>query len=164
MEKFMQRENVYVGYAPQRFSGNSPKSPNSEDLDFNDVFGGPPRRFSMQEVRARYSFGETVESEEERASSPWSSLKEKPVFGDESVPRRRHQGDDFFNDIFKGGDQSLSSPRRTDRDRDNIFGSNPGSRIMSPARPLPPKADPFGTSVPAQFRYYHFEFCFKFSY
>ncbi|KAI3464990.1 hypothetical protein Pfo_021653 [Paulownia fortunei] len=150
MERFMQRENVFLGYAPQGLSGNSPKTRYSEDLDFNDVFGGPPRRFSMQEVGVRYSFGETVESEEERASSQWSPLKEKPVFGEEGGPRRRRQGDDFFDDIFRGG-ESYSSPRKTDRDRDNVLGSSPGSRIMSPARPLPPKAEPFGTSLPAQF-------------
>lgn len=126
----MQRENVDVGYGK---STRNP-SPDSEDMDFNDVFGGPPRRFSMQEVRARYSFGE---SEEETASSPWN---EKPVFGEETTPRRR-KGADFFDDIFKGGDR--------DRDRDSVFGSNPSSRIMSP------KADPLATSLPAsaQFRY-----------
>ncbi|KAL1546712.1 molecular chaperone [Salvia divinorum] len=64
-------------------------SPESDDMDFKDVFGGPPRRFSMQEVRDRHSFGE------------------KPVFGEE---KRRQRGPDFFDDIFKG------SPRRTDRD------------------------------------------------
>ncbi|KAI3460305.1 hypothetical protein Pfo_016968 [Paulownia fortunei] len=152
MEVFMKGENVLPEYAPQGFSHNSPKTPfrNSGDLDFNDVFGGPPRRFSMQEAGARYSFGETVESEEDGVSSPWGALKEKPVFGEESVARRRHQGDDFFDDIFRG-DESYSSPRRTDRDRDNLFGSSPGSRIMSPARPLPPKTEPFCTSLPAQF-------------
>ncbi|KAL0314728.1 UNVERIFIED_CONTAM: J domain-containing protein required for chloroplast accumulation response 1 [Sesamum angustifolium] len=153
MEKFMQRENVLLGYANQGFSGNPPRTPprSSDDMDFNDVFGGPPRRFSMPEVKVRYSFGETVDSEDERASSsPWESLKEKPVFGEESLARRRHQGDDFFDDIFKG-DESYSSPRRTDRDRDSLYGSNPGSRTMSPARPLPPKSEPFATSLHAQF-------------
>ncbi|KAK4429161.1 J domain-containing protein required for chloroplast accumulation response 1 [Sesamum alatum] len=151
MEKFMQRGNVVMGYSNQGFSGNSPRTPpksSDSDMDFNDVFGGPPRRFSMPEVKVRYSFGETAEeSEDERASSPWESLKEKPVFGEESVARRRHQGDDFFDDIFKG-DDSYSSPRRTDRDRDR---SNPASRTMSPARPLPPKSEPFATSLHAQF-------------
>lgn len=114
----MQRENVDVG------CGKSRRSPDSEDLDFNDVFGGPPRRFSLQEVRERYSFGEP----EETASSPW---KEKPVFGEETTPRRR-KGADFFDDIFKGGDHD----RDRDRDRDSVFGSNP-------------RADPLATSLPA---------------
>ncbi|KAL0325714.1 UNVERIFIED_CONTAM: J domain-containing protein required for chloroplast accumulation response 1 [Sesamum radiatum] len=130
MEKFMQRENVLLGYANQGFSGNPPRTPprSSDDMDFNDVFGGPPRRFSMPEVKVRYSFGETVDSEDERASSsPWESLKEKTC------------------------DESYSSPRRTDRDRDSLYGSNPGSRTMSPARPLPPKSEPFATSLHAQF-------------
>ncbi|PIN12202.1 hypothetical protein CDL12_15192 [Handroanthus impetiginosus] len=133
MEKLMHRENVFVGHASSQR--------NSEDLDFNDVFGGPPRRLSMQEVRLRYSFGE---AEEEKAS-----LMEKPVFGEESTPRnRRHKGDDFFDDIFRGNEEGYSSPRRGD----GVFGSNPGSRIMSPAaRPLTPKAEPFGTSLPSQF-------------
>ncbi|KAH6832037.1 EXS family protein [Perilla frutescens var. hirtella] len=134
------RENGYLGHG-----SNSLKIPDSDDLDFNDVFGGPPRRFSMQEVKARYSFGETVESEEETtASSPWGALKEKPVFGEETTPRRRQKGTDFFDDIFKGGEAAHASPRRTDRD--SVFGSNPSSRIMSPA-----KADLLGTSLPAQF-------------
>ncbi|XP_051123595.1 J domain-containing protein required for chloroplast accumulation response 1 [Andrographis paniculata] len=137
MEKFVRRENG-----------------SSEDMDFNDVFGGPPRRFSNQEVKWRYSFGEAEESAEETVLStpPWSSLNEKPVFGEDNVHRRRHQqGDDFFDDIFRGEDSTYGSPRRTDRDRDSGFGSSPGSRILSPAKPLPPKAEPFGTSVPAQF-------------
>lgn len=136
----MQRENVYLGH-----NTNSSKTPESDDLDFNDVFGGPPRRFSMQEVQSRFSFGDTADSEEETtASSPWGALKEKPVFGEETTPRRRQKGTDFFDDIFKGGEAAYSSPRRSDRD--SVFGSNPGSRIMSPA-----KADLLGTSLPAQF-------------
>lgn len=142
----MHREDAFRGY-------DSPNRRSSEDLDFDDVFGGPPRRFSMQEVKVRYSFGESEEDGGASSSSPW---KEKPVFGEESsvVQRKRHQGDDFFNDIFKGGE----SPRRADRDRETPFGSNPGSRIMSPARPLPPRTDPSGSSLPALFRYYR-HFC-----
>ncbi|KAL8058967.1 hypothetical protein ABFX02_03G057300 [Erythranthe guttata] len=155
MEKFVYRGN--------NFPANSPaaQSRSSEDLDFDDVFGGPPRRFSMQEVKVRYSFGggataaESEEDEEEEeggasasSSSPWSSRKEKPVFGEESASqRKRNPGGDFFDDIFKGGGgDSYPSPRRSD-----TFGSNPGSRIMSPARPLPPKPDPFGSSPSAPF-------------
>ncbi|XP_047980795.1 J domain-containing protein required for chloroplast accumulation response 1 [Salvia hispanica] len=96
-------------------------SPETDDMDFKDVFGGPPRRFSMQEVRERHSFGE-----------PSSSAWEKPVFGEE---KRRQRGPDFFDDIFKG------SPRRSDRD-----GSSPASRIMSP---FSPKPDALASSLPA---------------
>ncbi|KAL2459079.1 J domain-containing protein required for chloroplast accumulation response 1 [Forsythia ovata] len=147
MEKFLERENVLLGYSPRGSLENSlkPQSRNSEDLDFNDVFGGPPRRFSTQEVKGRYSFSEPVESEED-----WIGQKEKPVFGTEVVTRRRYLGDGFFNDIF-GGDESNSSPRRTESDRDNPFGSSPGSRISSPGRALTPKAEAFGTSLPPQF-------------
>ncbi|KAL3640821.1 molecular chaperone [Castilleja foliolosa] len=142
MEKFMQREenDVLIGY------GNSPKAQSSDDMDFNDVFGGPPRRFSMQEARVRYS----GTSEEEKASSlplsPWNSITEKPVFGEETGPRR---GGDFFDDIFRGSSEPYNSPRRSDY---NVFGSSPtGSRTMSPSKPLPPKVEPFGTSLPNQF-------------
>ncbi|KAL7155237.1 hypothetical protein ABFS83_03G062200 [Erythranthe nasuta] len=154
MEKFVYRGNNFPA------SSTAAQSRSSEDLDFDDVFGGPPRRFSMQEVKVRYSFGggaaaaESEEDEEEEggasasSSSPWSSRKEKPVFGEESASqRKRNQGGDFFDDIFKGGGgDSYPSPRRSD-----TFGSNPGSRIMSPARPLPPKPDPFCSSPSAPF-------------
>ncbi|KAL3840319.1 hypothetical protein ACJIZ3_024910 [Penstemon smallii] len=146
VHEFVKRENALLGYDPQSVTSNR----SSDDMDFNDVFGGPPRRFSMQEVRVRYSFSETQESEEERSSSPWVVLKEKPVFGEETVARKRHQGDEFYDDIFRA-DESYNSPRKSDRDRDTPFGSNPGSRIMSPARPVVSKPEPFGTSLPAQF-------------
>ncbi|CAA3020697.1 Hypothetical predicted protein [Olea europaea subsp. europaea] len=110
------------------------QSRDSDDLDFNDVFGGPPRWFSMQEVKGRYSLGEPV--------------NKKPVFRTETVTRRRCLGDDFFNDIF-GGDESYSSPRRTNCDQDNPIDSNPGSRISSPGRVLIPKPKAFSTSFPA---------------
>ncbi|GER47936.1 chaperone DnaJ-domain superfamily protein [Striga asiatica] len=121
MEKFMQRENVQVGLS------SSARGPSSDDVDFNDVFGGPPRRFSMQEPN------------KEKARLPWV---EKPIFGEESGPRRRQQRDDFFDDIFRGSKEN---------DRDGVFGSGPGSRIMSPVRPFSPKTEPFGTSLPTQF-------------
>lgn len=66
------------------------------DLDFSDVFGGPPRRF----------FRAAVERGEE---------EEKPVFGGKSAARRpRHlRGDSFFNDIFRGDDSSSWKMTRT---------------------------------------------------
>ncbi|KAG8389963.1 hypothetical protein BUALT_Bualt01G0034100 [Buddleja alternifolia] len=129
--------------ARRGFSVDSPPG-DSEDLDFNDVFGGPPKRFSTQEVRLRYSLGDS--EEDTGTSSHRIALKEKPVFGEESSGRRRRQGDDFFDDIFRV-DESHGSPRRTD----NLIGSSPGSRIMSPARVFSPNAEPYGTSLPAQF-------------
>ncbi|XAR61790.1 hypothetical protein NMG60_11016308 [Bertholletia excelsa] len=160
MERFTQRDNILPDYNPQRAVSSqsfSPKSPfKRPDIDFHDVFGGPPRRSSMQE--RRYSFAETMAStnstvrgDEGRVlpRDPWSGLHEVPVFGDETANRRRYQSEDFFDDIFRG-DESVSSPRRSSHDP---FGSTPGSRVLSPARFLPPRADPSGTSLPAQFQF-----------
>lgn len=147
MESFARREDVLLG----QFQ-SSPKSGNRDesDMDFSDVFGGPPRRFSMQEMRVRYSFSEsTMESSSEQEGKRWSGFDEKPVFGEENVNRRSYQNDDFFDDIFRGDDsKSAYGSPRIGRD---VFGPNPSSRVLSPARPLPPKAEPFSTSVPAQF-------------
>uniref|UniRef100_A0A5B6ZT62 J domain-containing protein required for chloroplast accumulation response 1 n=1 Tax=Davidia involucrata TaxID=16924 RepID=A0A5B6ZT62_DAVIN len=155
MERFTQRENVLSEYSPRRSLGNpsfGPKTPlRNSDVDFHDVFGGPPRRYSSHETRC--SFAETTDSSSFRreedavlSRSPWSGLSEKPVFGEDSVNSRRYPSDDFFDDIFRG-DDSYSSPRRSDL-RDT-FCSNPGSRVSSPVHSLPPKAEPFG-SLPAK--------------
>ncbi|CAN1835815.1 J domain-containing protein required for chloroplast accumulation response 1 [Linum perenne] len=74
----------------------------------------------------------------------WSGLYEKPVFGEHeggTSNRVRYQAGDFFDDIF-GGNDSLgsSSPRWI------INGSPASSRVLSPARPLPTRADPLGSS------------------
>lgn len=155
MEKLGERESVLLGLCPQTSSLSSSKSPHSHgDMDFSDVFGGPPRRFSMQETRMKSSFSERTESDEENASladSRWTRFDEKPVFGAESSSNRKQlSGDDFYDDIFKGGDDSKSyhSPRGTSSD---VFGSNPGSRVLSPARPLPSSSEPFSPSSVAQF-------------
>ncbi|MCD7448486.1 hypothetical protein HAX54_042623 [Datura stramonium] len=133
MERISQKEHVLVDYGPQR-------SPSSDmEMDFNDVFGGPPRRFSVQEARTRHSFNDPMESEEDSAALPrnsWNGFNEKPVFGAENANRRRNQGDNFYDDIFKV---------------DESYSSNPGSRVLSPVRPLSPKVEAFGTSLPAQF-------------
>lgn len=127
---------------------DSPKTPRrNSDLefnDFNDVFGGPPRRFSAQERR----HSDESDANEIESGNPWSAINEKPVFGEETLNRRRYPSNDFFDDIFKGGESSCSSPRKYERE---VLSSSPASRAMSPARPLPPKAEPFGTSLPAQF-------------
>ncbi|GFY86147.1 J-domain protein required for chloroplast accumulation response 1 [Actinidia rufa] len=150
MERFSQRENVLLSYSRQRPFGNQispPKTPfkQRDEIDFQDVFGGPPRRSSMQETR--YSFAETVNSninarEEKKEDTVL------PAFGEETVNRRRYQSDDFFDDIFRGDKSvSVSSPRRSNNDP---YGSTPSSRVLSPAQPLPPRADVFGNSLPSQ--------------
>lgn len=140
--RFSQRGEFLQGYAAQR----SFEGPN---VDFNDVFGGPPRRFSLQESTTSWYSSDGSMDSDRRLSG------EKPVFGEESssssccsssVNRRKHnQGSDFFDDIFQG-DKSCASPRR------DFLNSLPGMQIMSPSRPLPPKSEPFGSLVPAQFR------------
>lgn len=154
MESFVPRgEDVLLGHSPHRQHGNSPKSTNGDlELDFSDVFGGPPRRFSMQETRMRHNFCEPMESDQDSVlvEKRWSGFDEKPVFGSENVSRRSYHNDDFFGDIFRRDDSRSHSSPRMSRD---VFGSSPGSRILSPARPLPPKAEPFSTSVPAQFSF-----------
>lgn len=145
MERFSQRESVLLGYSLQRSSlmnsGSSTKtSPlRTSDVDFQDVFGGPPRRFSMQEVR--HGFNDVNDSDVSKGDDEQlSGLGEKPVFGDVGLNRRPYQSADFFDDIF-GGDVSVNStPKRLGRDY--VFPSSP-SRVLSP---LPPKAEPFGNS------------------
>ncbi|XP_048130788.1 J domain-containing protein required for chloroplast accumulation response 1 isoform X2 [Rhodamnia argentea] len=141
-----QREILGHGVLPKKLYRNS-------DIDFNDVFGGPPRRSSTYEMR--YSLGEAADSYGHRGSgeipsyrNPWTHENEKPVFGEENTSRRRLMSEDFFDDIFRGSESASSTPRKHDRD---VFSSSPGSRIMSPVRPLPPRAEPLlSSSVPSQ--------------
>ncbi|KAK0576911.1 hypothetical protein LWI29_025252 [Acer saccharum] len=161
MERFSQRESVLLGYGPQRSfinesSSSSAKTPYIDsDVDFNDVFGGPPRRSTIHNHESR-SFSEASTDDngliEDRETvvyrNSWNGFSEKPVFGEEGLTRRRYQNENFFNDIFRGNESSSSSPRKREWDP---YSSSPGSLILSPARPLPPKAEPFGTPVTAQF-------------
>ena len=158
MERFSQRESVLLGYNLQRplmmmnSSSSTSKPFRNSDVDFHDVFGGPPRRFSMQEVRRAGFAGDD--------DGPWSGREEKPVFGDDALSsRRRYPSADFFDDIF-GGDASVNStPTRTGRDHPLL--SSPGSRVL--LSPLPPKAEPLGgSSLLAKFRFFSsflFFFC-----
>lgn len=163
MERFSQRESILLGYSHQRSFLNDKTSDRDSDVDFNDVFGGPPRRFSINH-ETRYSFSEATaddnglkgEDETTVSRNSWNGLSEKPVFGEEGLSRRRLTSENFFNDIYKGNECLSSSPRKRDWDP---YGSSPGSRVLSPARPLPPAAEPFGASAPAQFRF----ICFTFS-
>ncbi|KAK8642453.1 hypothetical protein V6N13_011795 [Hibiscus sabdariffa] len=119
-------------------------------IDFNDVFGGPPRSSSIQETI--YGFGANRRSDEPVVASSsrnsWSGLSEKPVFGEEEMSRRRWSKSGFFLDIFRG--KELPSASRKYEMKDPFA---PGSQLMSPARPLPPKPEPFGSSSPAHFRH-----------
>ncbi|XP_011017302.1 PREDICTED: J domain-containing protein required for chloroplast accumulation response 1-like isoform X2 [Populus euphratica] len=159
MERFSERESALLGYNFQRPSINHPgSSPESQygnsDIDFTDVFGGPPRRSSLQEVQ--YSFSETTDSfaspsgdvDTKLSRHSLSGLNDKPVFGGENVNRRRYPNDGFFGDIFRGSESLGSSPRKHERDS---LSSTPGSRVLSPAELLPHRADPWSPSPPAQF-------------
>ncbi|KAK8705630.1 hypothetical protein V6N13_049228 [Hibiscus sabdariffa] len=126
------------------------------DIDFN-VFGGPPRRSSVQETQ--YSFGENLDSSSSgfRKSdetmvehrNPWSGLTEKPVFREEGTTnQRRYSKNDFFDDNFRGNQSLTSSPRKYEM-KDPF---EPASQLLNPCRPLPPKSEPFSSSFPSQFR------------
>ncbi|KAK8683794.1 hypothetical protein V6N13_039842 [Hibiscus sabdariffa] len=151
MQRFSHRESVLLGYSP-------PKTPVTDsDIDFNDVFGGPPRRSSIHETRHRFSedmgsyssSGFRSSDETSFPASRLSGLSEKPVFGEEGMNRRRHSRASFYDDIFGGNDRSLScSPRKYEM-KDPFALSRQSS---SPAR-LPPTAEPepFGPSLPTRF-------------
>ncbi|KAM0886431.1 hypothetical protein ACQ4PT_029682 [Festuca glaucescens] len=124
--------------------------PRRSDVDFADVFGGPPRRSSGSERVRRSSldssfgsasrprsgaeerpvFGDRTSSgSASRArSGAESGLGERPVFGERTSSERRQLGQEFYRDIFPGGEPM--SPRRggTSGDR-NVFGApaSPGS-------------------------------------
>lgn len=160
MESSNHGDNVLLGYTSERAFLNissSPKTPtNDSEVDFSDVFGGPPRRCSFNH-ESRYSFSETVdfdaggEDGDDRAAftDPWSGFSEKPVFGEEGLHPRRYKSDDFYKDIFRGDESSSSTPRKAVRDP---FRSAPGSRVLSPARSLPPRPELLGnSSLPTQF-------------
>nr|XP_034575165.1 J domain-containing protein required for chloroplast accumulation response 1 isoform X2 [Setaria viridis] len=85
--------------------------PRRSDVDFADVFGGPPRRSSGNEHRSRRGSLDTSSfgSSAPRARSGGSDT---PVFGDHrgSSDRRRQLGEEFYKDIFPGNE--AASPRR----------------------------------------------------
>ncbi|KAF8776197.1 hypothetical protein HU200_003891 [Digitaria exilis] len=91
--------------------------PRRSDLDFADVFGGPPRRPSGNEHRSRSS-----------APRPRSGGSDTHVFGDRgSSDRRRQLGEEFYKDIFPGNEEA-ASPRRGGVEWGDVFGSaSPGS-------------------------------------
>ncbi|XP_065049542.1 J domain-containing protein required for chloroplast accumulation response 1-like isoform X1 [Musa acuminata AAA Group] len=139
MERFGERDRVLLGYAYRDPFGNLQQPPpppphhRNSDVDFADVFGGPPRRSSFYERRR--SLADSLDSQSR--SRPLSSglTDEKPVFGELGSPaRRRHFGDNFYEDIFPGSDSGSSTSRKLDRDP--FFPSAPGSRVLSPNRPV----------------------------
>ncbi|XP_047322617.1 J domain-containing protein required for chloroplast accumulation response 1-like [Impatiens glandulifera] len=82
----------------------------NSDIDYGDVFGGPPKRSSMNVIR--HSFAETVASNASTEDDE-EKTEEKPVFGHEASNRqkRHNTSDDFYDDIFRGdGIYSSSSP------------------------------------------------------
>ncbi|KAI3864712.1 hypothetical protein MKW92_011630 [Papaver armeniacum] len=161
MERFSLREHVLLGSSssPRRSSLSSTKlQSRNSDVDFNDVFGGPPRRSSMHEWRnSNNSLSDTINSNSSGGDdeddgnipsrNPWSGLSsEKPVFGEETITRRNSPSKDFYDDIFKGDGLTTSTPTRLSWDH---LHSNPASRVLSPARSMhtpPPQSDSFGGS------------------
>lgn len=149
MERYGQRGNVLFGYNPSSsVEASSSRNSDACDVDFNDVFGGPPRRSSMHDhLRRNSSTGVMVQySDQDMAvsRSSWPGMSnEKPVFGEEIGDRGRR--DDFYDDIFRGGNGSnYGSPRKSSMPA--------GCMVLSPSRPLSPKADQaFSTSLPAHF-------------
>lgn len=147
------------------YGSSSPRTApfRTSDVDFRDVFGGPPRRSSVHEMM-RYSFTEGADplaagrsmGEMPSFRDPWTGAEEKPVFGGgvEGGNRRRGLREDFFVDIFGGGESpGPTTPRKHDLD---VFSSSPpASRPLSPVWPLPPRAEGFGglSSMPTQFRF-----------
>ncbi|PKA59919.1 J domain-containing protein required for chloroplast accumulation response 1 [Apostasia shenzhenica] len=159
MERISDRERILLGYAPRDpFGGVAASSPCwNSDVDFQDVFGGPPRRSSLYEYRGscadsvdlyRRASGRREDLVKPRRSHLQSG--EKPVFGDaSSLSRRRHMGDDFYDDIFQTSESACSSPRRFDRDPSL---SSPNSRVLSPNRSTQLRCESLfgGSSLPAQ--------------
>ncbi|KAM7279493.1 hypothetical protein ACFE04_006627 [Oxalis oulophora] len=147
MERLSNTDTVLLTYTPQKPFMTTPRSSSSNsDIDFNDVFGGPPRRSSMPETtysltQTRHSFGKDNGQSSDRSS--WSGLSEKPVFGEEGK-NRRYPSEDFFDDIFRGNESVTSSPRKPDS-------TAPSSLVLSPARSMAPKTEPFDLSPSGNF-------------
>ncbi|CAN7086251.1 unnamed protein product [Brassica oleracea var. botrytis] len=108
------------------------------DIDFRDVFGGPPKRRSKVNELTRHSFSDTAlrrldVNVDNSALVPrddlWNERNEKPVFGEDTSVRRRFTADDFFDDIFGANE--------------------PSKHIRSPAQPLPHEAESHAKQVKA---------------
>lgn len=132
----------FYSYSDQR-DDDSNSNPSTSQVDFNDVFGGPPRRSSG------FS-GE--EGEPGWCRWPVESEREKPVFGDDSGVRRRYTNNkkakDFFDDIFGGEESQSQSPSgcSTPKKRDGDGFS--------------PALQPLASSLPPSFRFSFFSALF----
>ena len=150
MEAVDRRGHVLLGHAPRDpFSGEEIKQRGS--TDFSDVFGGPPRRYSICENRSSLEDRSSLDSDSGgRIDREDSAEIEKPVFGGLNSPaHRRHLGDGFFNDIFRGSESPCPTPRKLDRDRVTY---TPSSSFRSPFRPLPPATDISGEEFDSKSR------------
>lgn len=150
MENLSYRDGLLVGYSTRR-SFQNPRLPSpkgacrASDVDFSDVFGGPPRCASAE---IRRSHGEVfsgrneegVQPQPARYTSPWAAaaLGEQPVFGEGSPCRRKHVAVDFFDDIFNGEDSSSSSTRQSS-EVSRLPSLVPGSFVPSPVHPSLPR-------------------------
>jgi hypothetical protein len=134
-----QRESILLGY-----DDDPSTSERKSDVDFNDVFGGPPRR--------RSSVNESVSGEESETgwcSWPPESEREKPVFGEDSGIRSRRRypnkkAKDFFDDIFGGEESQPQSGSSTPKKRDGA--------AFSPA------LQPLASSLPTSSSFFRFFF------
>nr|CAD1822617.1 unnamed protein product [Ananas comosus var. bracteatus] len=121
------------GYGHRDSHGTPPEAPGrSPDVDFGDVFGGPPRRRSSAVYdRALRSRADSLDS--------WARPREEAA-----------SGGGFLQRHIPGSESSgCSTPKRFDRD---VFSSSPGSRVLSPNRPMLNRYEPLvgGSSLPAQ--------------
>ncbi|CAO2817818.1 unnamed protein product [Amaranthus hypochondriacus] len=134
MAKISQREKLLLGYG------------SNSELDFSDVFGGPPRCSSQESYQNEIDSMDSINLVDHSGfPNSWVGLGEKPVFEAQIGVRHRYPSPDFFDDIF-GGDKPLLScslspsihmPGR------NPFSSPPGSRPISPSPPVGhPSASP----------------------
>lgn len=158
MDKSRRSRDHILGHAPRDPFASSGAPPRKAAVDFSDVFGGPPLRFSGLGDAAEVGRGRVgrVEEDGER-SRRWSgSAAEKAAFGGVGVgspAHRRHLGDDFFSDIFRGSESACPTPMKQNLD---LFSpSTPASRVLSPSRPLPPTTDVLCgvSSLPAHLRF-----------
>ncbi|KAG8073870.1 hypothetical protein GUJ93_ZPchr0006g43339 [Zizania palustris] len=113
--------------------GTSPAAerPLRSDVDFADVFGGPPRRSSGHDSLRRSSMDSSSFGSAPRARS---GPEERPVFGERtSSDRRRQLGEEFYKDIFAGSESV--SPRRAGAAGDlDVFGAQASPGSMSRRR------------------------------
>ncbi|CAA7404260.1 unnamed protein product [Spirodela intermedia] len=166
MERMLRsRDHILFGHASLfRLSSEEEGdvSRRSTDVDFSDVFGGPPRTSSGFEGRHGFSEsidgylsrvrGDGVEGGEEVAvpRRPRStSHVENPASGGTGSPgHRKHLTNEFFGDVFKGNESMSSSPRT-----DGPSASSASSAAaLSPSHPPPPTIDGLsgGSSLAAE--------------